>query len=104
MKRRLGRSGIFVEVNGKYYLSEERLKQVEEWRSGREGSQSFRKKMVTFRVVQMIVIIIFVTLLLINLFVQSRELRVISSIFLIIWLVISIVLLYYMLRMRRRAL
>jgi hypothetical protein len=23
MKRRLGRSGIFVEVNGKYYLSEE---------------------------------------------------------------------------------
>jgi len=25
MKRRLGRSGIFVAVNGKYYLSEERL-------------------------------------------------------------------------------
>ena len=23
MKRRLGKSGIFVEVNGKYYLSEE---------------------------------------------------------------------------------
>jgi lipoate-protein ligase A len=30
MKRRLGRSGIFVELNGKYYLSEERLKQTEE--------------------------------------------------------------------------
>ena len=30
MKRRLGKSGIFVEVNGKYYLSEERLKQVKE--------------------------------------------------------------------------
>jgi lipoate-protein ligase A len=28
MKRRLGQLGIFVEVNGKYYLSEERLKQV----------------------------------------------------------------------------
>jgi len=28
MKRRLGRSGIFVEVNGKYYLSEERLKEI----------------------------------------------------------------------------
>jgi hypothetical protein len=25
MHRRLGRSGIFVEVNGKYYLSEQRL-------------------------------------------------------------------------------
>ena len=30
MKRRLGKSGIFVEVRGKYYLSEERLKQVKE--------------------------------------------------------------------------
>jgi len=28
MKRRLGRSGILVEVNGRYYLSEERLKQA----------------------------------------------------------------------------
>jgi hypothetical protein len=101
MTRRLGRSGIFVQVNGKYYLSEERLKQVEEWRSGREASRSFRKKMVTLRVVQMIAIIIFVTLLLINFFVQSWELRVISSLFLLVWLVISIMLLYYVLRMRR---
>jgi hypothetical protein len=30
MKRRLGKIGIFVEVNGKYYLSEERLKQFKE--------------------------------------------------------------------------
>ena len=30
MHRRLGRSGIFVEVNGKYYLLEERLKEVQE--------------------------------------------------------------------------
>jgi hypothetical protein len=29
MKRRLGRIGVF-EVNGKYYLSEERLKEVQE--------------------------------------------------------------------------
>jgi hypothetical protein len=28
MKRRLGKSGIIIEVNGKYCLSEERLKQV----------------------------------------------------------------------------
>jgi hypothetical protein len=30
MKRHLGRSGVFVEVDGKYYLSEERLKEVKE--------------------------------------------------------------------------
>ena len=30
MKRLLGRLGVFVEVNGKYYLSEERLKEVKD--------------------------------------------------------------------------
>jgi hypothetical protein len=30
MHRRLGQTGIFVEVNGKYYLNEQRLKQIEE--------------------------------------------------------------------------
>jgi predicted nucleotidyltransferase len=33
MHRRLGQTGVFVEVaGGKYYLSEERLKQVQEQR------------------------------------------------------------------------
>ena len=35
MHRRLGQTGIFVEVNGKYYLSEERLKQFQEQRQQR---------------------------------------------------------------------
>jgi len=30
MNRRLGRLDVFVEVNGKYYMSEERLKEVKE--------------------------------------------------------------------------
>ena len=30
MQRRLGRSGVFVEVNGKFYLSEEWLEEVKE--------------------------------------------------------------------------
>lgn len=33
MHRRLGQSGIFVEVDGKYYLNEERLKQIQEQRA-----------------------------------------------------------------------
>jgi hypothetical protein len=37
MHRRLGQTGIFVEVNGKYYLSEERLRQIQEQR-GKGGS------------------------------------------------------------------
>ena len=39
MHRRLGQSGIFVEINGKYYLNEERLKQIQEQRAKR-GSGS----------------------------------------------------------------
>jgi Flp pilus assembly protein TadB len=39
MNRRLGQLGIFVEKNGKYYLNEERLKQIQEQRAkGRAGS------------------------------------------------------------------
>ncbi len=35
MKRRLGQLGVFVEVDGKYYLSEERLKELKEKTSER---------------------------------------------------------------------
>ncbi len=39
MHRRLGQLGIFVEINGKYYLNEERLKQIQEQRAkGGSGS------------------------------------------------------------------
>ena len=33
MHRRLGQTGIFVNVNGKYFLNEERLKQIQEERT-----------------------------------------------------------------------
>ena len=33
----IGATGIFVEVNGKYYLNEERLRQIQEQRAGRPG-------------------------------------------------------------------
>jgi hypothetical protein len=39
MHRRLGQSGIFVEVNGRYYLNEERLKHIQEQRA-KAGSGS----------------------------------------------------------------
>lgn len=33
MHRRLGQTGIFIELNGKYYLNEDRLKQIQEQRA-----------------------------------------------------------------------
>ena len=38
MKRRLGKIGVFEEVDGKYYLSEERLKEVREEIAKRQRS------------------------------------------------------------------
>jgi len=104
MKRRLGRLGIFVEVNGKYYLSEERLRQIEEQRSARWTVGNSRRKLLTLRILQIIAGALFVTLLLINLFVQSLEIRSISSLLLIVWLAISILQIHYLLRVRKRIL
>ena len=48
MHRRLGQTGIFVEVNGKYYLDEERLKQIQDQRanssSGNYGGGQSRQR------------------------------------------------------------
>jgi hypothetical protein len=102
MKRRLGRSGIFVEVNGKYYLSEERLKQIEEQRRGEGVAWSSRKRMLTLRMVKMVMIIVFVALLLVSFFIQSWEIRVISFLFLVVWFVMSILQVYYLARIRKK--
>ncbi len=40
MHRRLGQSGIFVEINGKYYLNEEKLKQIREQRAKERSGSS----------------------------------------------------------------
>ena len=102
MKRRLGRLGVFVEVNGKYYLSEERLKQLEELRSARGKARNPRKRIMTLRLVQLVTVALFVALLLVNLFVQSWELRIVSAAFLVAWLLLLILQIYYMSRIRRR--
>jgi hypothetical protein len=102
MKRRLGSLGVFVEVNGKYYLSEERLKQVEELRSARGGAWNPRNRIMTLRLFQLITIVLFVTLFLVNLFVPSWELKVVSAGLLIIWLVIAMLQIYLLSRIRRR--
>ena len=102
MKRRLGRSGVFVEVNGKYYLSEERLKQIEEMRSARGGAWNPRNRIITLRLVQIVTVVLFVMLFLVNLYVQSWELRLVSAVFLVVWLLIAILQIYYLSRARKR--
>jgi len=102
MKRRLGRLGVFVEVNGKYYLSEERLKQVEELRSARSGAWNPRNRIMTLRLFQLVTIVLFVSLFLVNLFYPSWELKVVSAGLLVVWLVIAMLQIYFLSRIRKR--
>jgi ABC-type multidrug transport system fused ATPase/permease subunit len=102
MKRRLGRLGVFVEVNGKYYLSEERLKQIEELRSARGGAWNPRNRFMTLRLVQLAIVVLLVTLFLVNFFVQSWELRTVSAIFLVVLLAMIALQIYYLSRARKK--
>jgi hypothetical protein len=109
MHRRLGSLGIFVEVNGKYYLSEERLKQVREQRGrdsggdwGGGGFGGARSSMMSLRIARMAIAALFVVLLLANLFVFSWELRVVVALLAVTWVALTIAQIAYMARMRRR--
>jgi len=104
MHRRLGRSGIFVEVNGKYYLSEERLKQMQErFKEGSGGTGgSPRKTLMTLRVGRLITTFLVVALLLVNVFVQSWEIRLTASLFLAAGLVLFMAYVYHLSRIRKR--
>ena len=104
MKRRLGRTGIFVQVDGKYYLSEERLKQIDEQRNSRGAGAGWgaRRQMLTLRITRMATAVLVVVLVLVNIFVQSLEIRLIVSALVIVWIVIIVVQIYYLSRARRR--
>ena len=102
MHRRLGQSDIFVEVNGKYYLSEERLKQIEQMRAARGGEWNPRNRIMTLRLVQLGIIVLLIALLLINFFIQSWELRIATAVILVVWLLITILQIYYLSRARKR--
>lgn len=107
MHRRLGSLGIFVEVNGKYYLSEERLKQIQERRGtggGGWGGGGFggRSSMMSLRIARMAAAALFVLLILVNLFVFSWELRIVAALVAVTWIALTIAIMAYMSRIRQR--
>lgn len=93
--------GVFVEVNGKYYLSEERLKQME-LRSARTSAWLPGKNILALRIAQVILVILFMAFFLVSLLVHGLELKVISLLFLVVWLFVSVLQIYYLSRIRRR--
>ena len=65
MHRRLGQLGIFVELNGRYYLNEERLKQMEDQRAnmksgrGRSGGLNSSPPPTWYRIVGIVLMLPF---------------------------------------------
>jgi hypothetical protein len=108
MRRRLGTTGIFVEVGGKYYLDEAKLKQVREgrmaggWRGGNGGGRA-RGAMLTIRIARMVVGVAAVLLALTNiLLVRSIDLSLVVVSLLVLWMLLSVYQIFRFSRMRRR--
>ena len=108
MHKRLGQTGIFVEVNGKYYLSEERLKQIQEQRQNRGfgaggggGFGGMRKTLMALRFARLAMTFLFIALLFSNLFIQSWTLRIASGAVLVVWICLFVVNIYYQSKIRR---
>ncbi|MFB3889506.1 MAG: hypothetical protein ACE14S_08440 [Candidatus Bathyarchaeia archaeon] len=110
MHRRLGRTGIFVEINGRYYLNEERLKQLQESRDtskpagaggGGGGEWSPRKTLSALRLARFAITLVLILLVIASLYVQSWELIAASIGFFAFWIVLFIVTIYYRSKVRK---
>ena len=100
MKRRLGQTGIFVEVDGKYYLNEARLGQMEQQRLGAMGI--IRRNMMTLRIARMIVGALALITLLTNFFVRNVYVWILIVSLIVVWLILTVLQIYYVARMRGR--
>ncbi len=107
MKRRLGASGIFVEVGGKYYLDEAKLQQVQQQRAagrgGGTGGWGFGGRMFAIRMIRMVIGLSVVVLALSNiLVVRSGYVSLAVVGLLILWIVLTVAQMVYISRARRR--
>jgi hypothetical protein len=104
MKRRLGQTGIFVEVNGKYYLNEARLENVGSARYGRrmQGRGNARNNMLTLRMIRLSIGVAILLLLVGNIFYfRNPEVWIVVGVLLVVTIAISIAQIYYLSRVRR---
>jgi hypothetical protein len=107
LKRRLGRTGIFVDVGGKYYLNEQLLAVIQKSYRGTQragGRRSgWRRNMLALRISRLILGGIIFVLLVINLLSRRSNLLWILIIALVaIWIAITIYQLTFLTRLRKR--
>ena len=95
---------IFSEVNGKYYLSEEKAKKFMDKKIDQKEGGSRLKKILTLRLSKVIIFVLLITVLIVNLLSNSMEIKTVSGIFLAVLLIISIIQLYYVNKDKRKVL
>jgi len=83
-------------------LSEERLKQLEERGSAMEEARRARRNLFMLRIVRLTIGILFISLLLVNIYAEEPRVKTVYSILLIALLAISVLQLYYLTRTRKR--
>jgi len=107
MKRRLGQTGVFVQIGDRYYLNETRLSEFRQGRGlagGYERARAFRGRMLTLRIVRMVLGTIIVLLVLINFLTQrSNSLWIVAAVLVVVWIAISVIQIYYLAGVRRTA-
>jgi hypothetical protein len=110
MKRRLGATGIFVDVGGKYYLDEAKLKQVEEERraggrggGGMGGGRGPLGGVFALRIARMVVGLTAVVLALSNILVaRSAYLSFVVLGLVLLWIALTVFQLFNLSGARRR--
>jgi len=103
MKRRLGATGIFVEVNGKYYLDEAKLQQVQEQRRAAGGGWGPTRSMIAIRMARMVVGLAAVVLGLSNLLlVRSAYVSLAVVGLVVVWIALTVFQLFYLSSARSR--
>lgn len=102
MKKRLGATGIFVEVGGRYYLDEARIQQFEQM-GGAGGQWRARRNMLGLRIARMAVGLVAILLILTNIFfLRSIYVSIVVVALVLLWVVLTIFQFYYLSRMWRR--
>ncbi len=106
MKRRLGQTGIFVDVGGRYYLNEGRLRELEERRraGGSSGGMAGqRHNRIALRITRMILGIFILGLIVVNWFTgRSTALWLVILVLVVAWIGITVVQIFQLAGARGR--
>ena len=92
-----------MKVDGKYYLSESRLEEIQgQGYRARQEMRDWRRKMLLLRVLRLAIGILLLCLFLVNLYVGSPDIRLAATVALLALIAISVVQIYYLTRATRR--